>query len=88
MHKFIVKKPFSKIISHRPVKNITVGDMSIQITTPKRKEYVVGDVFESKNFVEITRLKVFGIIEYVKEKDKKRGRPKKETATIKPEEAR
>lgn len=91
MFKFIVKKPFSKVVSHKPVKKITVGDMSIQITTPKRKEYVVGEVFESNNFIEITRLKVFGIIEYVKEKDKKRGRPKKsemETATVKPEEVR
>jgi len=78
MPKFLVKKPFSKIIEHRPLKTFKVQDSTITITTPKKREYIPGDLMILDNFMEITRLKVFGFIEHIPPEDKKkRGRKKK-----------
>jgi len=50
------------------------------VNYPKKKEYKVGDVIETDNYIKITKLVIYGFIDRKPLEEKKRGRPKVERA--------
>lgn len=45
------------------------------VSYPRKKEYKVGDIIETDNYIKITKLIMYGFIDRQPVEEKKRGRP-------------